>query len=758
MKKVSILILFGLLLFLAGCQAKTTTSITTTQETTKTTTEETVVVDYTLLNPSFENDIDRILDYSWDTFQSDTMYQRTEAFQSEGSSSLKSTSLFGGFLSVWQVIPIEGEAYRNNFDNQFASLTELALEANTTLPKIGDKVELSVDIFIDETTAIDNTTPFLVYVESEDINGKKTIIAESDVLEVNQNEWFTLTTQPAANNGIIPEDAVLVVISFQINIPEDGIIYLDNANFGKRVKEDEIKTNDNPSYSSLGYTFDIPNNSFEGNSPFLETIEYSNDAYYESNSGIIQANTSQSLELMMDEFVSLETLSTGVWMKKVANTGTASLKLEAYYDDTYHLVNEQILSENAVWHFVKTDMLQTLKDQTVEKIMITITNDTDNVLFVDYLQAGDFQAFNGNPEKLALIAYQPWYASSSEGWGNWQYTDASDFDGGVNSYPARFRDGLRDIASVYYPLIGVYDSSDREVITYHLTLIKAMNIDVVQVNYYANLSQNMLDALAIIFEVASELDLKVSILYEPKIHVNGWIPHATRMEAILAIEQDIKDFIDRYGSSKALLKIDDAPVIEIFGVNIIRNTEWKLILNNILESGHEPYLMGDYIQNSDYSSMRGMVQWDLYNTQLADATLLEVSDHIQSINQITLNWAANNLGYNIPIGLVYPGFDDTKVLGWDLGVARKINVSGPDFYQTSWDTFNDMNGFNWVLVATFNDWNEGTIIEPELTMGHAMAIITQKEVAEFKGTGTVDSDLLIQITNEYLNSRQNQYD
>lgn len=744
-------LVFLLLLVLSGCKDDSTSTPVEGED------DNTVVVDYTVLNPSFEEEIDYELDYKWDTFQSDSMYSMNEEQASEGNSSLEITSLFGGFLSVWQVIPIEGMDYRADFNDQMSALQTMRNESDTTLPDIGDRVELSVDIFVEASTDIDNTLPFLVYIESENAQGEKTIIAESDVLDITPGEWFTLTTVPSANNGVIPEDSVLTVISYQINIPEDGIVYIDNTQFGKRVNEDDVPDDDIEEYEE-GNTFDINHHSFEMDNPFDQTLTYSTDAYYGDKSINLPKQESLTYETTFDASVLNETLSAGIWMKRTNPNGSASIELWAYYQGRYHLVDDAFLEDTSVWNYIKTAPNETLKEETIEKIKFVINNDTSGSLLIDFMQIGDTQAFNGNPEKLALIAYQPWYASEADGWGNWQYTDASDFEGGKNSFPSRFIDGERDIAAVYYPLIGVYDSSDREVINYHLDLIKAMNIDVVQVNYYANLNQNMLDALEIIFELAEDKNLKVSILYEPKIHINGWIPHNTRMDAIEAIEQDLMDFIDRYKNSKALLKIDNAPVIEIFGVNILRNTEWNMILDNINTLGYTPYLMGDYIQNSDYSSMRGMFQWDLYNESLADATLEEVNTHVKDINTVTLEWANKRNGYNIPVGLVYPGFDDTAVLGWDLGVIRKIDISGPDFYRESWKAFHSLEGFNWVLIATFNDWNESTIIEPEVTMGHEMAIITQEQVAQFKGDGIVDEALLEQITQAYLESRTNNYD
>lgn len=78
-----------------------------------------------------------------------------------------------------------------------------------------------------------------------------------------------------------------------------------------------------------------------------------------------------------------------------------------------------------------------------------------------------------------LVHYMPWYASESVSgeWG-WHWT--------MNRFnPDKVgKDGRREVASHYYPLIGAYDSNDPHVLECHVLLMKFAGIDGVVIDWY----------------------------------------------------------------------------------------------------------------------------------------------------------------------------------------------------------------------------------------------------------------------------------
>ena len=70
-----------------------------------------------------------------------------------------------------------------------------------------------------------------------------------------------------------------------------------------------------------------------------------------------------------------------------------------------------------------------------------------------------------------MAHYMPWFEAKpiSPGWG-WHWT--------MNHYhPDQVTDGRREAASRYYPLMGLYDSSDPDALDCHVLLMKLAGLD-----------------------------------------------------------------------------------------------------------------------------------------------------------------------------------------------------------------------------------------------------------------------------------------
>jgi hypothetical protein len=79
---------------------------------------------------------------------------------------------------------------------------------------------------------------------------------------------------------------------------------------------------------------------------------------------------------------------------------------------------------------------------------------------------------------------------------------------------------------------------------------------------------------------------------------------------------------------------------------------------------------------------------------------------------------------------VWPGFDDYAVWGWGGGPRLMPRYDG-QLYDTAWDWAID-NNLPVVQIATWNDWFEGTIIEPSVEFGNLYLQKTFTKSAEFK--------------------------
>src|SRR5580700_6388963 len=82
------------------------------------------------------------------------------------------------------------------------------------------------------------------------------------------------------------------------------------------------------------------------------------------------------------------------------------------------------------------------------------------------------------PHKLLLAHYMGWYTAKpfSKSWG-WHWT-MGHYDPDIE------KEGRRPAASHYYPLIGLYDSSDPDVLDCQCLLMKLSGIDGVIIDWY----------------------------------------------------------------------------------------------------------------------------------------------------------------------------------------------------------------------------------------------------------------------------------
>ena len=81
---------------------------------------------------------------------------------------------------------------------------------------------------------------------------------------------------------------------------------------------------------------------------------------------------------------------------------------------------------------------------------------------------------------------------------------------------------------------------------------------------------------------------------------------------------------------------------------------------------------------------------------------------------------------------VIPAYDDTKIRTPGLKVARRAGK----LYRTLWEKAIAARP-RWVLITSFNEWHEGSEIEPSLEQGRAYLDATKLFAARFKSTSYV---------------------
>jgi hypothetical protein len=299
-----------------------------------------------------------------------------------------------------------------------------------------------------------------------------------------------------------------------------------------------------------------------------------------------------------------------------------------------------------------------------------------------------------NSSPMLLAHYMPWYTAKpfSDHWG-WHWT-MNKFD------PELDTGGQTQIASKYHPIIGPYDSGDPDVLEYHLLLMKISGIDGVIVDWYgltdyrdyAILNRNTTRML----EQCERLKMKFVICYEDQI-----VPALVEGNRIAASDREshvVKElnWLGEYWfKSGSYVQFDNKPLLLSFGHTGLTQIEWKQCLSRL----HAP--VAYFSQDIRRDGAVGGFGWPAPNVGMAQV------DHFLAEST---NWPAS-------IPAVFPRFHDIyKEAGVGDGYPQLQDDAGLTFQTTLQKAIRSRAKI--IQIATWNDWGEGTQIEPSMEFGY----------------------------------------
>jgi hypothetical protein len=313
-----------------------------------------------------------------------------------------------------------------------------------------------------------------------------------------------------------------------------------------------------------------------------------------------------------------------------------------------------------------------------------------------------------NPLKV-YMHYMPWFESPATlggtNWGyHWQFQ---------NRHPNLIdANGRRQIASHFYPKIGPYASRDPHVIEYHLLLMKYAGVDGVMIDWYGVQGTNgdignLLTNSNAIVDRVDDVGLKFGVILEDRfatVSSNNQTPDIAKAKANVAYLKN------NYFNNPAYIRQNagDDPLLGVFGpIRFQSEAQWTEIL---AEAG-EPvdFLTLWYEKNDAGANADGEYAW-IY--QDAGRTHLQHQRDFYRLRAPTLGTAG---------GVAYPGFDDYYQEG---GTSTNIGFTIPhNNGQTLSDTLALANTYksaiDFLQLATWNDYGEGTMFEPTVETGFA---------------------------------------
>ncbi len=186
----------------------------------------------------------------------------------------------------------------------------------------------------------------------------------------------------------------------------------------------------------------------------------------------------------------------------------------------------------------------------------------------------------------------------------------------------------------------------------------------------------------------------------------------------------ITDALQR-ASSPALLRSGDVPVMFVFQMWRLSPMGWSNVLTALKNQGTPVKLVGDAALKSTYAA----VEWGthIYNPNFKSQAELTQYNRDTMLDARLLA-TADPTGPHLTVATVSPGYNDTKANG-TLNPIVPRGAAG-ERYVATWDAA-IAGQPDWVLITSWNEWFEGTYIEPSVGHGGLALQQTAEQAARF---------------------------
>jgi Glycosyl hydrolase family 99 len=320
-----------------------------------------------------------------------------------------------------------------------------------------------------------------------------------------------------------------------------------------------------------------------------------------------------------------------------------------------------------------------------------------------------------------MVHYMPWYESPpvSTNWGwHWHMGFFEPYLDDEN--------GLPRIASHYHPLAGPYDSGDPDLLEYHALLMRLCGIDGVIIDWYG--TADLFDYRSIhessieLAEVLGRMGLQFAICYEDQT-VDKMI-EAGRIDRDSALQHGLQTIAWLHANwltADNYLKMDGRPALLTFGPQYFtRPDQWDSLFAD-LEPRPLLITLDGHMEAAADGSFPWMPMWASVGGELSLART------VSYLNTFSVKHQRDEL----LVTTAFPGFHD---------IYREAHVSSSYGYLADYEgeTFRitleaaTQSLPQVVQIATWNDFGEGTVIEPTYERGYSHMEILQETIRQYR--------------------------
>uniref|UniRef100_A0A915CF32 Glycoprotein endo-alpha-1,2-mannosidase n=1 Tax=Parascaris univalens TaxID=6257 RepID=A0A915CF32_PARUN len=353
------------------------------------------------------------------------------------------------------------------------------------------------------------------------------------------------------------------------------------------------------------------------------------------------------------------------------------------------------------------------------------TNNTDKDNFAEHhshFQTAKASPLSerGHPPSIHIF-YYPWYGNPKYDGGkyyhwnhkyipHWNKAIAGEFVKGQHVPPP-------DIASSFYPKLGPYSSRDPVVIEQHMKWISSSGIDVIAISWYPpgmadSEGHSWDDLVPQLLDAAEKHRLKVAFHIEP---YNG--------RNASTLRRDIEYIVKSYGAHPALYKRlrsaskivadnkkeEPLPLLYFYDSYLVDINQWKMLTTpsgkfSVRGTTYDVIFIGLLVKSEDRYTLTESGFDGIYTYFASEG--FTYGSTPSNWPSLTTFCRKNGLLFVPSIG---PGYDDTRIRAWNAEHTK--NRSDGEYYSRMFQMAHIARA-DIVSITSFNEWHEGTQIEP----------------------------------------------
>ena len=287
--------------------------------------------------------------------------------------------------------------------------------------------------------------------------------------------------------------------------------------------------------------------------------------------------------------------------------------------------------------------------------------------------------------RQVLAFYYGWYGNPqvSSRWIHWEKVNESEKTIG---------------SSTHYPSLGPYDSHDPKVIEQHCRWAKEAGLTGFIVSWWAQGDFHD-QGLPLLLDAAQRTGLNITVYFET-VRANDAL-------------KDVLYLLEHYGRHPAWLKVQAKPVLFVYGraIGQIKVDGWL----KVISEANEKFSDGAVFIGDQISEKAARVFDGIHTYNPTGSTAGKSAAQIRAWAHTAYPSLVRTAGPDrIACVTVIPGYDDSK-LGRPSPRPNTDRHDG-ETYRALWEEA-IAAGPDWVLLTSWNEWHEGSEIEPSVENG-----------------------------------------